>query len=132
MRISCGSIKKAIRNNFAEIKWTREIIEELKNKGYKMGLLSVHAKEWVEYLEKKFDYHKLFHSTMYSFDIGILKPDKRSYLLIMEKLKSKPEECLFIDDSEKNIIAAEELGINVVHFKNPEQLKKELEKLNLL
>ena len=124
--------KKAIRDNFAEIKWTREIIEELKNKGYKMGLLSVHAKEWVEHLEKKFDYHKLFHSTMYSFDIGILKPDKRSYLLIMEKLKSKPGECLFIDDSEKNIIAAEELGINVVHFKNPEQLKKDLEKLNLL
>ncbi|MBI2673090.1 hypothetical protein HYX19_02420 [Candidatus Woesearchaeota archaeon] len=38
-------LKKAIRNNFCEIKGTRKIIETLKSKGYKLGLLSDHSKE---------------------------------------------------------------------------------------
>ncbi|MBI2045236.1 HAD family phosphatase [Candidatus Pacearchaeota archaeon] len=129
--ISLSQLKNAVRSNFAEIEGTREIIEKLKIKGYKLGLLSVHAKEWIEYLEKKFDYHKLFHSTMYSFEVGISKPDKKSYELIIEKLGAKPEECLFIDDHEKNIIAAKGLGINAIHFKDSNQLIRDLNKFDI-
>ncbi len=130
--ISTKKLKEAVRKNFSEIEGTREIIEELKNKRYKMGLLSVHAKEWIDHLEKRFDYHKLFHSILYSFEVGVSKPDKKSYQLILEKLDAKPEECLFIDDHEKNIAAAKELGISTIHFKNSIQLKEELRRLNLL
>ncbi len=130
--IEVEHFKSAIRANFEEIGGTREIIEKLKLGEFKLGLLSVHAKEWVDYCEEKFDYHKLFHSTMYSFEVGISKPDKKAYELILEKLKVKPEECLFIDDKEKNIIAAEELGIKTIHFKGSNQLKKELlDKFNI-
>lgn len=48
-------LKKLVRNNFNEISGTRDIIEELK-KSFKLGLLSVHSKEWIEFCEKKFNY----------------------------------------------------------------------------
>jgi len=125
-KIEIGLFKELIRKNFEEIDGTRKILEELKKNGYKLGLLSVHSKEWVEYLEKKFDYHKLFDSIIYSFEISISKPDKKAYQHILEKLNSKPEDCLFIDDMIKNTNAAKELGINVIVFKSAEQLKNEI------
>jgi len=129
--ISINDLKINIRKNFQEIKGTREIIENLKNQGYRLGLLSVHCKEWVEHCNKKFDYHKLFHSTLYSFEIGLLKPEKKVYQEILNKLGKSALECLFIDDSENNIKAAKELGINTIHFRNAEQLKIDLEKYSI-
>lgn len=129
--ISLKEIKELVRKNFNEIEGTREIIERLKKKGYKLGLLSVHSKEWVEHCERKFDYHKLFHSISYSFEVAVCKPDKEAYNHILKKLKAKPEECLFIDDQLKNIKAARDLGISAILFKNPEQLKKDLKKLGI-
>jgi epoxide hydrolase-like predicted phosphatase len=131
-KISIKDIKKIVRKSFKEVEGTREIIEELNKKGYKLGLLSVHTKEWVDHCEKKFDYHKLFHSKLYSFEVALCKPDKRVYELLLEKLKSKPKECLFIDDMIKNVEAAEELGIKAIQFKDAEHLKSELNKLKIL
>ncbi len=47
--IPVDDLKQAVRKNFKEIKGTREIIEQLKKKGYRLGLLSNHAKEWIAY-----------------------------------------------------------------------------------
>lgn len=130
-KVDIGLLKKAVRNNFEEIEGTRKIIEKLKKMGFKLGLLSVHAKEWINHCVRKFDYHKLFHSTLYSFEVAASKPDKKVYKLVLQRLDSKPEECVFIDDNKKNLTPARELGITTIHFKNPEQLKKELRSLSI-
>jgi len=114
-----------------EIEGTREIIENLKKNGYKLGLLSVHAKEWADYCEEKFDYHKLFHSVMYSFEVGVCKPESKAFELILEKLNVVPKECLFIDDSQENIDVAQKLGIQTILFKEASQLKSSLQDLQI-
>lgn len=131
-KIKIKNLKDLVRECFKEVDGTREIIEKLKEKGYRLGLLSVHTKEWVDYCEKKFEYHKLFHSRLYSFEVELCKPDKRIYLLLLEKLKSRPEECLFVDDMIKNVEAAEELGIKAIQFKSAKHLEDDLIKLNIL
>lgn len=130
-KIENSILKKAIRDNFEEIKGTRKIIEKLKQRGYKLGLLSVHTKEWVDYCNEKFDYHKLFDSILYSFEVAASKPDKKVYKLILERLGARPKECIFIDDYFDNLIPARKLGIKTIHFKNPRQLKKELASLRI-
>jgi len=123
--------KEAIRNNFEEIKGTREIIEKVKKNGYKLGLLSDHAKEWIDYCNHKFDYHKLFHYTQYSFEVALCKTDSKSFELLLQKLGEKAENCLFIDDREKNINVAKAKGLKVIQFKNSEQLRKELNSFSI-
>jgi len=125
-KIDVATLKRIVRDNFTEIKGTREVIERLREKGYKLGLLSVHTREWIDYCGQKFDYHRLFDSTLYSFEVAASKPDKKVYALILKKLKSKPDECIFIDDNLKNLIPARELGITTIRFKNPAQLRKDL------
>lgn len=131
-KISISLLKEVIRNNFKEINGTRDIIKELKQYGYKLGLLSVHAKEWIDYCEKKFNYHFLFDVIMYSFEVEISKPYQEVYKLILTKMDANPKESLFIDDSLENINSARKLGINTVQFKDAHQLRNELQKINIL
>jgi putative hydrolase of the HAD superfamily len=132
LEIDINLLKQAVRKNFSEIKGTRKIIEKLKLKGYKLGLLSLHAKEWIEYCEEKFSFHKLFDSVLYSFEIDTCSFDETFYKEMLKKLNSKPNECIIIDDEESNLLPAKKLGIKTILFKNPKQLKEQLESLRLL
>lgn len=55
------------------------------------------------------------------------KPFAEFYQRLLTRYQVNPSEALFIDDNLRNIKAAEELGIHAIYFKNPEQLRSELE-----
>lgn len=124
-------LKEIVRENFIEIDGTRVIVEKLRKNGYRLGLLSVNGKEWVDYFEKNFNFHKLFDLRMYSFEVAVSKPDSKAYQLFLEKSKSKSEECVFIDDSETNLVSARQLGMETIQFLNAKQLESDLKKLNI-
>lgn len=119
-------LKKLIRENFKEVEGTRDIIIQLKNQGYKLALLSVHAKEWIDYCEQVHDFHELFDVRAYSFEAKVSKPDPQSFHHVLAQLQAAPEQCLFIDDSEINIEAAEALGIASILFTDAPNLRTEL------
>ena len=129
--ILLSQLKLLIRSKMIEVNGTREIVEKLYKNNYRLGLLSVHGKEWVEHCEDKFKYHKLFHTVMYSFEVGISKPDPKSFLLILEKLNVGADECLFIDDYSRNTDAAASLGMKTILFTDSKQLHKDLQKLDI-
>jgi len=68
----------------------------------------------------------LFDEVLSSCEAGLMKPDLRFFEMMVEKLKIRPEDCLFIDDSQKNVEAAAKLGMQVIRFENYQSLKKEL------
>ncbi len=129
--IPVDQLKNAARKNFTEIKGTREIIEKLKKEDYTLILLSNHGKEWVEYCEKKYSYHKLFKHVVYSFQVGLTKPNKEIFLLVLKKLQLKPQECLFIDDYIKNIEVAERLDFKTILFTSALDLTRKLKELKI-
>ena len=123
--------KTVIRKNFHnKVGGMTELIEEL-NKNYKLILLSDHAKEWVEYIDKIHPFLNLFDKKYYSFQSGEIKREKRAFKLLLNENNLLCEECLFIDDSPTNVKTAEDLGINAFFFKDIEQLKRELKLLNI-
>ncbi len=130
-KADAATLKRAVRENLYEIKGTREIIEALKARGFRLGVLSIHGREWIDYCESRFGYHKFFDSTEYSFEAGVFKPDEKAYLRILKKLGARAEECLFIDDNPGNLPPAEKLGIRTILFRNPIKLKKDLALLGI-
>ena len=122
-------LKQHIRENFKEVEGTRDIISELKGLKYTMALLSVHAKEWIDYCEQKFDFHKLFDVRVYSYETKVSKPHPLSFKKVLEELNAGPENCLFIDDSEINVKAAEVMSIKSILFTDAEKLRDDLGKL---
>ncbi|UXN75505.1 HAD-IA family hydrolase [Devosia sp. A8/3-2] len=62
---------------------------------------------------------------------GLVKPDPRLYRVFCERYSPAPDNCVFIDDSEPNIVAARKYGMHGIHFKDPMMLRKELIALGL-
>ncbi len=59
----------------------------------------------------------LFDDFVCSADIGMAKPDPRIYALAAQRLGLPLGECVFIDDLDRNIDAAREVGMHGVHFR---------------
>ena len=99
--------------------------KELKDKRYRLYLLSDQKEFKGEYLKNNYDL-TFFDGIYFSYELGVKKPSKEFFEIFIEKSKEIPKECVFIDDNTTNIETAKRLGINVILFKNLEQLKKEL------
>lgn len=61
----------------------------------------------------------------------LVKPDSRIFRLFSERFGLRPEQCVFMDDSEVNVIGARKAGMTALHFTGAEQLRADLVKLGL-
>jgi len=127
------AIKELIRSNFHKrIPGTLEIAVELSKK-YELSLLSDHAKEWVEYINEIHPFiSNVFSHVYYSCFYGMTKREVSLFKMVIRDLNTEPGQCLFIDDSERNIQVASMTGLKVIHFKNHLQFREELERRGLL
>ena len=115
-----------------EEKNTVNILEAL-NKQYSIWLLSnTNPKHIQDEIEKRYLFPSLVNGAVYSFDVGVRKPEKEIYEIAMQRANANPQECLFIDDLLENIQAAKQIGIEGIHFISSEQLKQELAHLGII
>ena len=115
-----------------EEKNTVNILEAL-NKQYSIWLLSnTTPKHIQDEIEKRYLFPSLVNGAVYSFDVGVRKPEKEIYEIAMQRANANPQECLFIDDLLVNIQAAKQIGIEGIHFISSEQLKQELVHLGII
>jgi epoxide hydrolase-like predicted phosphatase len=56
----------------------------------------------------------MFDAVVISSEVGMRKPEPQIFLHAAELLRLSPEECVFIDDIEANITAAEQVGFTGV------------------
>ncbi|WP_082899755.1 HAD family hydrolase [Rhodococcus phenolicus] len=61
-----------------------------------------------------------------SGDVGVAKPDPRSYLLVAERLGLEPAQCVFVDDLVVNVRGAAAAGMVGVHHERPDVAVAEL------
>lgn len=88
------------------------LARELKQKGVQLYILSNNLNERSAYYDKHFPFLKeLFDKEYYSWKTGFIKPDPRCFELVLQENELKPEDCMYFDDSSKNVAAAEGLGI---------------------
>ena len=84
---------------------------------YKVSVLSNADGSLVERMKDGMNIFDWFDDVISSADVGLAKPDPAIYRLAAERLGLTVEECLFIDDMERNIVAAREVGMTAVHFR---------------
>ena len=114
------------------IKGMEELIVELKNKGYKIYLLSNASFNQHNYWEK-IPAHVHFDGKIVSCDVGAIKPFKEIYEALYKKYNIKPEESFFIDDLIINIFGANQTGMEGYVFTgNVVDLRKELKERGIL
>lgn len=87
-------------------------LPELK-KNYKLAVINNGNAIAKKYWDNKFGF-KEFDIFINSAIVGIRKPNPKIYLLTCKKMKVKPEECLFMDDTLENIETAKKLGMQTI------------------
>lgn len=96
------------------------VVKECKQNGHMLFVLSDWDKESFPLVVKKmpelfdlFDKEKI----VISGNLGTKKPEKKIYYYMIQHFGLNPEDCIFIDDTEANVIAAIKCGINGIHHK---------------
>jgi 2-haloacid dehalogenase len=70
-----------------------------------------------------------FDGIVVSGDEGLLKPDPAIFHLLFERYGLRASDCVFIDDSMKNVRGAEAVGMHALLFETPEKLRVDLRRL---
>lgn len=106
---------------------TVEIFKELKESGkYKIYALTNWSAETFPMAQQKFDFLNWFDGVVVSGEEKMRKPAPEFYQILLDRYNVNPAESLFIDDNYRNILAAEKMGINCIHFTTSDKLKEEL------
>lgn len=121
--------------NLGECVWKLDYalpwVQELKSRGFCVFALSNWPKHIYDQRKDKLDFLDLMDGYILSYQEHVIKPDPAAFRLLLERYRIEPEKAVFIDDTLKNIEAAERLGIHGIHFRSLEQAKEELEKLGV-
>jgi 2-haloacid dehalogenase len=115
-----------------EIEGTVQLLTMLKEKGYALYGLTNWSAETFPIVRHEFVFLELFDGIILSGEVKLIKPEPEIFELCLQRIGKPADQCLFIDDSESNIIAARKMGFDTVHFISPEHLKSELEFRQLL
>ncbi len=97
-----------------------KFIQPLREK-YKTAILSNAGDKTRMTMERVFGLNSLVDEIIISAEEGVSKPDRELYEIALERLKAKPENCIFIDDLIENVNAAIALGIKAIHHLDNEQ-----------
>jgi putative hydrolase of the HAD superfamily len=99
---------------------------KLKQRGLKTAILSNIGDDVYASVAGAFEWIHRFDVLVWSYQLGIAKPDPAIYLHTLRELGTRPDETLFIDDKRENVEAARKLGIRAIEFSSVEHLREEL------
>jgi putative hydrolase of the HAD superfamily len=76
-----------------------------------------------------FDLAAMFDAVVISHEVGLRKPEAPIYELAAARLGLAPADCVFVDDTRRNVAAARALGMAAVHYTGERSELAEVERL---
>lgn len=99
------------------------VLEDLKARGDKVYAITNFSREkWAECLIR-FPFLQSFDGVVVSAHERVIKPDPAIYRILFERYDLAAADCIFIDDSAKNIETARAVGMQAIHFVEPIDLR---------
>ena len=115
-----------------EIKGTVKILAALRKNGFHLSALSNWSAETYPLVYKRLPFLSWFEEVVISGQEKMIKPDAAIFRILLSRINFPAKHCLFIDDSEENIAAANQLGFQTIHFSSPEHLYLDLRERGLI
>ena len=96
---------------------------------YRTGILSNSFVGAREKEQAAYGFEDLVDDIVHSHEAGMSKPDPRIYALACTRLGVRPDETVFVDDTDFCVAGAREAGLHAVHFQHNAQAIEDIEKL---
>jgi 2-haloacid dehalogenase len=111
---------------------TVELLKRIRDgKKYRLYALTNWSAETFPWALENFEFLHWFEGIVVSGVEKTRKPSADFYKILLDRYKINPASAVFIDDNIKNITAAKALGIQAIHFENPQQLQSSLTRLGV-
>ena len=107
----------------------RDLLGKLQNQ-VKLGLLTNNHDDFERYLTEQ-GLENYFDFVGNTCRLKVAKPDPAAYLLALKALNVQPDACLFVDDLERNVQGALDVGMRAFHFTSKKELLAELKSLKI-
>lgn len=115
------------------LKTCAQIKDEFGKKLHKLYILSNWGKPGFDKIRQQFpEILDLFDGCVISGEAGYSKPESEIFELLINRYQLKNQPCVFIDDNEFNVIAAQQFGWTTIFYDNPTHVKQLLEKLHII
>lgn len=111
--------------------YATEWVKALKKAGYNVYYLSNYSKKAFDECSDSLEFMEYTDGGILSFRELVTKPEPEIYRRLLVRYELKAEECVFFDDTQKNVDAAKEFGINAFLFTTKEQADRDLESLGV-
>jgi 2-haloacid dehalogenase len=108
-----------------------EILGALKQAGYPLYGLSNWSAEKFSLVRPVYEFFDWFEMIMVSGEVNLVKPDPRIFSLFLEKAGLRAHDCIYIDDSFRNIETAQRMDFHTIWFQSAGQLRADLENLGI-
>ena len=105
-----------------------KLLPGLKKRGFMLYYLSNFPMDIFEEISTGYYFFKHFDGGLISAEAKFSKPESRFYEILLERYSLIPQECLFIDDLEMNVRAAEALGMTGLVTHGSLEISGEIEK----
>jgi glucose-1-phosphatase len=89
---------------------------------------SIHRRHF----EHNYPVFGLFHDAIYSYEVGLLKPDPAIFAIPSARFGINPRETLYLDDLPENVAAASRAGFQAIHYLHRDHGRAEAEILALV
>ena len=107
------------------------LVKRLKDAGCGVYYLSNYSKKAYDECGESLAFMPYMDGGIVSFRVGLTKPDPQMFSCFLEGYGLQAESCVFIDDSEENVVAARELGFVGIVFRTYDALVAELQVLGV-
>ncbi|SFP76861.1 putative hydrolase of the HAD superfamily [Amycolatopsis arida] len=89
---------------------TLDLLDELAGAGRRLALLSNAPVSFARFAERQ-DWARHFRELVFSADVGLAKPDRAIFDLLVDRIGAAAPDCLFLDDRPENVAGARTAGL---------------------
>ena len=124
-------LRQEILSRFIPRDWMLETVRLMRQHGLVTAILSDQS-DWLDQLEARYHFFQYFDAVFNSFHLGRTKRDPALFDEILQALKVKADETLFVDDNIGHIDRAAAAGLQTHHFTDRDTFMKKLQEMQLL
>ncbi|MDR0860454.1 MAG: HAD-IA family hydrolase [Candidatus Peribacteria bacterium] len=81
-----------------------QLAKQLKQQGYHLAICSNNFPTRIRELDKQFSFLSLFDTVILSYEVGVLKPDKKIFEALIQQCHCLPEEIIYSDDKAEKLL----------------------------
>jgi 2-haloacid dehalogenase len=107
------------------------VLDELRGTGVRLYAVTNWSQSTFPYALARYPCLQWFEGIVVSGEEGMIKPDPAIFRLLLSRFRIEASHSVFIDDTQKNVMAAARLGFHAILFRGAPQLRRDLASLGL-